>query len=109
MKAFITFILLSLFFQSGFSINPLRDYPRTPKDFNLIYQEIKLDTQDGYKLNSWTLKPAAENQKNYTFILANSDAGNMSYLLPYAAMLVARGYSVILFDYRGFGHSSDFN
>ncbi len=109
MKAFISFYLVFLLLQIGYSINPLREYPRTPKDFNLNYKEIKLDTQDGYTLNAWILKPATENQKNHTFVLVNSDAGNMSYLLPYAAMLLARGYPVVLFDYRGFGHSSDFN
>lgn len=108
MKTLAFLLLPFLFLQISYAINPLRDYPRTPKDLGLTYEELKLDTQDGYSLNTWILEPAAEKRKDYTFVLAYGDAGNMSYSLPYVAALVARGYPVVLFDYRGFGHSSDF-
>lgn len=41
-------------------------------------------------------------------VLAYPDKGNMSYWLYYAAMFVQDGYTVVTFDYRGFGKSSDF-
>jgi uncharacterized protein len=108
MKTLLPLFFFVLFSQTNYAINPVRDYPRTPKDLGLNYEELKLDTQDGYSLNTWILEPAPEKRKDYTFVLAYGDAGNMSYSLPYAAALVARGYPVVLFDYRGFGHSSYF-
>ena len=41
-------------------------------------------------------------------VLAGNDSGNMSSFLFQARALAAAGYQVLLFDYRGFGHSQAF-
>lgn len=109
MKSIIAFLLSVLNLIIGaYAINPVREYKATPENFGLPYKEQKIKTADGYLLNTWLVEPKEDSGKNYTFVIAYGDAGNMSYQLPYIAALVARGYTVVTFDYRGFGQSSDF-
>jgi hypothetical protein len=42
-----------------------------------------------------------------TIIICDGDAGNMTQLIFYGYHLFTRGYNVLLFDWRGFGESSD--
>ncbi len=79
----------------------------TPDKIGLKYEEHQLATPDGHQLNTWLLLPDTPSQAQ-TIVFAYGDAGNMSYSLAYAHPLVQRGYTVVLIDYRGFGHSSDF-
>lgn len=91
------------------AINPLQEYQLTPEKLNISYESYQLLTPDNCQLKTWVMYPKEETKNTYTFIIANSDAGNMGYSLPYAAQLLARGYTVVTFDYRGFGDSSDFD
>ncbi len=65
-------------------------------------------TEDNYKLNSWIYEANPEKNKNKVIILSYPDAGNMSYFVYYAAILANAGYTVVTFNYRGFGKSDDF-
>lgn len=94
--------------QSAIAIKPDREYIKTPKDLGLSYQELKIKTEDGYSLNSWIYEPKKENDKDTVLILAYPDAGNMSYFVYHSAILANSGYTVVTFDYRGFGKSDDF-
>lgn len=106
-KTLLTLLLLSLYFNIQ-AIDPSREYQLTPEDFKLAYKEIKIDTPDGHRLHTWVMQPEADKRKDCTFVIAGSDAGNMGFSLAYAFQLVRRGFTVVTFDYRGFGHSSDF-
>lgn len=94
--------------QSAIAIKPDREYIKTPKDLGWSYQELKIKTEDGYSLNSWIYEPKKENDKDTVLILAYPDAGNMSYFVYHSAILANSGYTVVTFDYRGFGKSDDF-
>ena len=110
MKQSLFLLFLSLLVSTSiFSINPMREYKLRPEAYQLEYEEVKIATQDRTLLNAWVMTPSLETQQDYTFILAGSDAGNMGFLLAYAFYLVREGITVITFDYRGFGESSDFN
>jgi len=104
--------LFVVFFQivigNLYSINPMRDYTIKPDKLNIEYEEKKIPSSNSAMLNTWVMKSTIENKKNYTFIIAGSDAGNMGFSLAYAAYLLNSGYDVVTFDYRGFGESSDF-
>lgn len=108
MKTNLAIILAVLWMQTGFSINPLKEYKMRPETFKIKYQELKLKTADQYELNTWIMDPSSERDKNVTVIIAGSDAGNMGFSLPYAYYLLNEGYRVVTFDYRGFGDSTDF-
>ena len=90
------------------AIDPVREYAATPEDFNLTYAEFKLPARDSGYVNTWFMPGDSSRRRDYVFIITGSDAGNMGYSLPFARELVRNGFDVVTFDYRGFGHSSDF-
>lgn len=52
--------------------------------------------------------PAPADDKKTCIVIAGGDAGNMSLYVYHASRLVMKGYTVLTFDYRGFGESSYF-
>ena len=103
-------IILFLIF-NGFSclaLGPDSLYQMTPDSLNLNYESLKITTPDSFDLHVWKIIPELKVKNNSTIILTYGDSGNMSYWLNHAAILSQRGFSVILFDYRGFGESSTF-
>ena len=105
---FSTLSLLVILTLQLAAINPAREYTMTPDLFKIEYQSIQLKTTDGAELAVWVMEPSIETKRDYTFVIAGSDAGNMGFSLPYAFYLLQQGIRVVTFDYRGFGASSDF-
>ncbi|MBA4299259.1 MAG: alpha/beta hydrolase [Cyclobacterium sp.] len=104
----ILFFLLLFSFNSVYSINPDREYIRTPDSVKWNYQQLYIHTHDGFRLNTWIYEAKPEKDRDTVLILAYPDAGNMSYFVYHAAILANAGYTVVTFDYRGFGKSQDF-
>lgn len=105
MKKVLFLLLLPL---NLFAIDPDRAYILTPDSVGWEYEELIITTRDGYELNTWIYAPNSETEKDQVLILAYPDAGNMSYFVYHASILANLGYTVVTFDYRGFGKSSDF-
>jgi alpha-beta hydrolase superfamily lysophospholipase len=104
MKYFLTCtILLSCIISKA--IKPIKEYVYTPDKFKLSYVDTTIASGQA-ELSTWLIE---KDSAKGTFILAYGDAGNKSYLLQQAYFFNARGYNVILFDYRGFGGSSAFS
>jgi pimeloyl-ACP methyl ester carboxylesterase len=104
-------LLLVLLFQAigAWALKPSREWIATPETMGLKYQTLALETPDHAQLATWVVAPAADvPDQHTTMVLAYGDAGNMSQWLYQAQALAKGGYRVYLFDYRGFGHSSDF-
>lgn len=98
-------VLFTLCF-NAFAINPSRQYQVRPEQLGLKYQTKKIKVSAIVELNSWLF---LQNKQNKPFIIvSNSDAGNMSNCLGQAREFFKAGYNVVLYDYRGFGESSDF-
>jgi fermentation-respiration switch protein FrsA (DUF1100 family) len=73
-----------------------------PSDVGLLRAEtVTFQTSDGLTLNGWFV-PAGGTDK-ITIVVFNGNAGNRSYRADLAIRLAAEGFSVLLFDYRGFG------
>lgn len=89
-----------------YAIKPVKTYNATPETYGLKYTDHTVTSGEA-SLRSWWLTPSI-NRKNVTVLVSNSDFGNMSYLLYYGKALYDKGYDVVLYDYRGFGSSSDF-
>ena len=88
---------------------PLADWIGTPDSVGLRYKNLTLNTPDHVRLAAWLVAPVADvPDQHTTVVVAGSDWGNMSYSLDQARALAAAGYRVLLFDYRGFGHSQAF-
>jgi uncharacterized protein len=60
-------------------------------------------TQDGERLHGWSLEPAAPRAVVLYF---HGNGGNLSVWAPILTGLARRGFSVIAFDYRGYGSST---
>ena len=91
------------------AMKPLAAWWATPDTLGLRYQSLTLTTPDHAQLTSWLVEPVAgAPDQHTTMVVASGDWGNMSYSLYQAQVLAAGGYRVLLFDYRGFGHSSAF-
>ena len=106
-KYFISFLIL-LSFSTSWALKPDKNYVAKPEDLSLRYTTSTITTSDGYALHSWTIQPDPANDKRTTLILTYGDSGNMSYWLNQAWVASNNGYTVVLFDYRGFGQSQDF-
>jgi fermentation-respiration switch protein FrsA (DUF1100 family) len=75
----------------------------TPADLELEAEEVHLTPEPGVDLHAWFFphpKPLA------TLLFCHGNAGNASHRLENVYYLVEAGFQVLLFDYRGYGHSS---
>lgn len=104
----LLFLVLTFAIHHASAINPDREYIRTPDELDLNYESLLVQTNDGFDINTWVYAADAEKDNGKLLILAYPDAGNMSYFVYHAAILSSHGYTVVTFDYRGFGKSSDF-
>ena len=80
-----------------------REIHSTPRDHRLDYEQLTLTTADGERLDAWFI-PAP--QTHGTALILHGNAGNMSHRMDTIAMFHRLGYSVLIFDYRGYGRST---
>ena len=100
---------LSLQTLSAWALKPSPNWWAKPDTLGLKYQNLTLTTPDHVRLAAWLVAPVAgAPDQHTTMVLAGTDSGNMSSFLFQARALAAAGYQVLLFDYRGFGHSQAF-
>ncbi|MCE9639217.1 MAG: alpha/beta hydrolase, partial [Betaproteobacteria bacterium] len=79
-----------------------RELTATPRAAGLDFEDVALHTADGVKLHGWWV-PARDARG--TVLLMHGNAGNISHRLGYLTMFSRLGYSVLIFDYRGYGKS----
>ena len=75
----------------------------TPRDHGLEYEPLTLVTPDGERLDAWFVPKA---QAQASVLILHGNAGNISHRLDTIAMFHRLGYSVLIFDYRGYGRST---
>jgi fermentation-respiration switch protein FrsA (DUF1100 family) len=75
----------------------------TPAQLGVRAEDVRIVTADGSRLHGWFL-PAVGNAKG-TVLHLHGNAANVSNHLPLVSWLPARGYNVLMIDYRGFGRS----
>lgn len=70
-------------------------------------ERVTFPTSDGLRLQGWffpaSVPASSSSSSRFTIVVFNGNAGNRSYRAPLASALQARGHSVLLFDYRGYG------
>ena len=105
----VVFLVFLLHAATAWALKPSREWVATPDFLGLTYQTLALATPDYARLAGWVVEPAPNvPDQHTTMVMAYGDMNNMSYFLYQAQALSRGGYRVYLFDYRGFGHSSDF-
>jgi uncharacterized protein len=65
-------------------------------------RDVRLTTADGLTLGAWYV-PAIGPDLGVTVLIAHGNGGDRAMRAPLARALAARGMSVLLFDYRGYG------
>jgi pimeloyl-ACP methyl ester carboxylesterase len=109
MLRYLVLCWLLLQTSSAWALKPWAKWWAKPDTLGLKYQDLTLTTPDHVQLSSWLIAPlAGAPDQHTTMVLAGGDSGNMSSLIFPARALAAAGYQVLLFDYRGFGHSQAF-
>src|SRR5713101_2542028 len=102
--AYCVLCLLLFFFQSHLIYFPQigkEDFV-TPQQAGMDYQDVAINSA-GEELHGW-LVPVPQARGAVLFFHGN--AGNVSHRLDYLRMFRELGFSVLIFDYRGFGKSS---
>lgn len=90
------------------ALNPSRTYKVQPEKYNMVYKQAKVTTNDGQaELNVWDFAPKGE-RRGPPVLLVHSGEGNMADFLRRVEALTSAGRPVVIFDYRGFGESSEF-
>ncbi len=123
-------VLGGLLGSETFAIKPDKKYRFYPEKLGLIYRDLDVTTSDGLKIKTWFFPAQSmltekeldaawenpvrrpyrtiDNNHRPVIIIANGDAGNMSYQqLYHAQYFTSKGYNVVTFDWRGFGESSE--
>jgi fermentation-respiration switch protein FrsA (DUF1100 family) len=65
-------------------------------------RDVRLTTADGLTLGAWYVPPTGRDL-GFSVLVANGNGGDRSHRTELAAALRAEGFSVLLFDYRGYG------
>ncbi|MBS1587552.1 MAG: alpha/beta fold hydrolase [Bacteroidetes bacterium] len=92
----------------SYALQPVKEYGSIPDAMHVPYENNTIITADGLHLKSWTILPHNKPDNRTTLVLAYADAGNMSWWLQRGIAFAQNGYTVVLFDYRGFGESDNF-
>jgi fermentation-respiration switch protein FrsA (DUF1100 family) len=83
---------------------PSRTIVQSPADAGLAYVDVEFETADRERLHGWWVTRRAVALGHV--LLCHGNAGNVGDRVVHAAVLTAAGFDVLLFDYRGYGHSS---
>jgi fermentation-respiration switch protein FrsA (DUF1100 family) len=81
-----------------------RPLTASPADRGWSYDEVRLRTDDGERLHGWWIP--AEGQERGALLFCHGNAGNISGRLDSIEQFRRLGFSVLIFDYRGYGRSS---
>jgi pimeloyl-ACP methyl ester carboxylesterase len=83
----------------------LEDLPvvDNPGEVGIAYQEFQVPARDGEVLRVWYM-PVDDSQG--TVVVSPGNSGSMACYLFTSRLLTADGYSVVTYDYEGFGGSS---
>ena len=65
-------------------------------------RDVRLTTSNGLTLGAWFAPPTSPDL-GFTVLVANGNGGDRSHRTELASALRAEGFSVLLFDYRGYG------
>src|SRR3954470_2720714 len=103
-------LCVALYFeQSKFIFVPQREVQFTPKDFGCEFSDVAI-SEHGYTLRGWWLAadPRASSQMgSRTLIYFHGNGGSIGANAQHACRLRNIGLNVLIFDYRGYGQSSD--
>jgi hypothetical protein len=101
----LAFLLLVFLLQRRLLYFPSTGAPPERIQRALAASALRLATDDGHELGAWLVLPRSRRSAG-TVLVFNGNAGDRSMRAPLAEALATAGFSVLLFDYRGYADSS---
>jgi len=106
--------LLMFLLQSKLIFFPGPPPESTPGEWGMDYTDLLIRTSDGVDLHAWWIPSGLSDQGSDgssseprgAVVVAHGNGGNIEHRLGLARAFHHLGYSVLLFDYRGYGKSS---
>lgn len=98
---FLAFIL-TINCRNGFIYYPVKEIGKTPADIGLKYEKVSFKSADGISIYGW-LVPS--DKQRGIILYCHGNGGNISYYLDIIPLFNMIGFSVLMFDYRGYGES----
>lgn len=96
-------------FIEQFVFFPNKEIKKNPSNFDIKYEDIFLNINND-KIHGWFIKNNEdiniENTKNKVILFFHGNAGNISFRLYYIKKFYDLGFSMMFFDYPGFGLST---
>jgi uncharacterized protein len=83
---------------------PTRELAARPRDYDLRAENLRIETKDGERLSGWWIEASGPSKGHVLFCHGNG--GNIGDRLDNARLLADARLDVLLFDYRGYGHST---
>jgi alpha-beta hydrolase superfamily lysophospholipase len=96
---------------AAWALNPSRTYTQKPEDFNMKYEKHSVPVS-GVKpatLHAWYFPSETAPKDGYTIVYSTDGIGNMADDIEKINGFISNGFSVFVYDYRGFGESSEFD
>ncbi|MBU0547972.1 MAG: alpha/beta hydrolase [Candidatus Omnitrophica bacterium] len=81
---------------------PTKEIASFPDRANLKFQDVSFKATDGVKLNGWLI---LSKDSEYTILFCHGNAGNITHRIEKLKFFNDFGFSVFIFDYRGYGKS----
>jgi alpha-beta hydrolase superfamily lysophospholipase len=105
LKCLLVFVALTVISCNGtrFIFKSSDEIISTPDKVGLVYEDIWFTTKDNININAW-LVPGDPSKPIVVFFHGN--AANISYRVDILRYFNEMGFSVFIFDYRGFGKSN---
>lgn len=94
--------LLLYILQDKFIYLPGNEIFRTPKDEGMEYEDLDFYTKDGVFIHAWFIP---NGNKDKVVLFCHGNAGSLSNRIDTIKMIYDLGFSVFIFDYRGYGIS----
>ena len=94
-------------FLEQFLFFPNKEIKKTPSILNLEYEDVKIDDNEN-NYHGWFLQGNYKNtiSENKCILFFHGNAGNISFRLNYIEKFHELGFSILIFDYPGFGLST---
>lgn len=88
--------------QPGMIFYPYEVLEATPRDWGLVYDDVRVRTADGVELHGWFIPHPGSRQ---VLLFFHGNAGNISHRRESIAVFHGLGLNVLIIDYRGYGQS----
>lgn len=91
--------------QTRFIFYPSPTITQTPADFQLSYEEVWLNVTERERLHGWWIPAANPETSPGTILYLHGNGINIGANVNHSYRLHSLGFSVFVFDYRGYGWS----